>query len=266
MAADIAETIARLKAWFPPEAHKERDLPGNGKWFFVPWQLIRERLDEVCPDWQVSYSIPVFLGEYCSITCTITIHGLSRQGVGNAELVLLSNSGKNMARGTGIERACADAFKNAAEAWGVARYLDEQTDPNTKAAFVRYMQKSGDGRAAAFYHQNNSSPKPAAAPVKPKPFGQPQPVKAEPRSIAQPQPDDDRLITEDQVKRFWTIARRTGYTDAGVRELIAIAPFFFKSTREITRGAYETLCNKAQDSDLAAVYNDRAVREQQPAQ
>ena len=177
---DIQDIITQLKAWFPPEAHGERELPGGGKWFFVPWQLIRERFDQVCPDWEVAYSAPAYLGDYCTIICTITIGGISKQGVGNAEVLLLSSSGKNMARGTPIERATADAFKNAAEAWGVARYLDEQTDPKTKADFVRYMQHSGNGRAADFYHRNQGNLPPrngngssASAKAQAKPFGQP---------------------------------------------------------------------------------------------
>jgi hypothetical protein len=172
---DIQSIIAQLKAWFPPEAHRERELPGGGTWFYIPWQLIRERFDQVYPGWQVAYSTPVFLGDYCTITCTITIEGVSKQGVGNAEVVLLSSSGRNMARGTPIERATADAFKNAAEAWGVGRYLDEQSDPKTKADFVRYMQRSGDGRAADFYHRNQGNV-PSRSPLPPKfqakPFGQ----------------------------------------------------------------------------------------------
>ncbi|HEY9644310.1 MAG TPA: Rad52/Rad22 family DNA repair protein [Coleofasciculaceae cyanobacterium] len=172
---DIRDIITQLKAWFPPEVHKERDLPGGGKWFYIPWQLIRERFDEVCPDWEVSYSAPSYLGDYCAITCTITIGSISKQGVGNADIMLLSSSGKNMARGTPIERATADAFKNAAEAWGVGRYLDEQTDPKTKADFVRYMQHAGDGRAADFHHRNQGNlpqRSPASSKIQAKPFGQ----------------------------------------------------------------------------------------------
>ncbi|MBD3881673.1 hypothetical protein IFO70_07895 [Phormidium tenue FACHB-886] len=177
---DIQDIIDQLKAWFPADAHSERELPGGGKWFYIPWQLIRERFDEVCPDWEVAYSTPAYLGDYCTITCTITIGGISKQGVGNAEIMLLSSSGKNMARGTPIERATADAFKNAAEAWGVARYLDEQTDPKTKADFVRYMQHAGNGRAADFYHRNqgnlprsSSNGNSASPKAQTKPFGQP---------------------------------------------------------------------------------------------
>jgi hypothetical protein len=172
---DIRDIITQLKAWFPPEVHKERDLPGGGKWFYLPWQIIRERFDAVCPDWEVSYSTPSYLGDYCAITCTITIGDISKQGVGNAEIMLLSSSGKNMARGTPIERATADAFKNAAEAWGIGRYLDDQTDPKTKAEFIRYMQHAGDGRAADFHHRNQGNlpqRSPAPSKIQAKPFGQ----------------------------------------------------------------------------------------------
>lgn len=170
----LASVIKDLKAWFPPEVHKERDLKGGGKWFFVPWQAIRDRLDEVVPNWECSYSSPQYLDKYCVVTCSITILGITRQAIGNAEIELLSNAGKDMSRGTPIERAIADAFKNAAEAWGIARYLDEQTDPKTKAAFIKHMQHGGDGRAAAWHHQNqgNTPTRPRNDPPA-RPFGQP---------------------------------------------------------------------------------------------
>lgn len=53
-----SELHEQLKAPFHPEAHKERSLPGGQKWFFIPWQAIKERLDAVCPDWQCHFSDP----------------------------------------------------------------------------------------------------------------------------------------------------------------------------------------------------------------
>ena len=138
------EIIEQLKQPFPVAAHKERKLPGGGRWFYIPWQAIRDRLDEVCPEWEVSYSEPGYLGDFCHITCTITIKGVSRSAPGNAPIELLSSSGKDMSRGTPIERAIADAFKNASESFGVARYLDDQE------FVVKYMQSRGDGRAYKF--------------------------------------------------------------------------------------------------------------------
>ncbi|MBD3882149.1 hypothetical protein IFO70_10300 [Phormidium tenue FACHB-886] len=266
MSSDIREIIKDLKAWFPAEAHKERDLPGGGKWFYIPWQLVRERFDEVYPGWEVYYSTPVYLGDYCVITCTITIAGISKQGVGNAEIQLLSSSGKNMARGTAVERSTADAFKNAAEVWGVARYLDEQTDPKAKADFVRYMQGKGDGRAAAYYHQNNGSTAKSTspAPKQTKPFGQTtQSKKVAPPAtnvvpLAKPAAEPT-LITDPQRNRLWAIASNAGFTKEGCKALIFA--YGFSSSKDITTNAYEGLCEKAADPDMAAIYNDRAVKE-----
>lgn len=243
----IRGIITQLKAWFPPDAHKERDLPGGKKWFYIPWQLIRERFDEVCPDWEVSYSAPSYLGDYCAITCTISIGGISKQGVGNAEILLLSNSGKNMARGTPIERATADAFKNAAEVWGCARYLDEQTDPKKQAEFIRYMQHSGDGRAADFYHRNAGS-----LPTKKQRTSQSNPFGAGKASVS-PIGGASNVITDSQVTRFWSIARSTGFSDDGVKRLLLSRGL--ESSKIIPKSAYDELCLRVGDRDVAAHYN-----------
>ena len=216
---DLRDTIVKLKAWFPREAHDERDLPGGGKWFYVRWQLIRERLDEACPGWEVYYSAPTYLGDYCTITCTIAIGGVSKQGVGNAEILLLSSSGKNMARGTPIERATADAFKNAAEAWGVARYLDEQTDPKAKADFVRYMQRSGDGRAADFHHQNEGN---YQKPNQPKKQGKAQPF-AQQRSLTVVPPPVPQSANSTNLDRLRAFVKALGATPIAGDEMIKTA-------------------------------------------
>lgn len=148
---NLKEIIEQLKQPFPLASHKERQLPGGGRWFYIPWQAIRDRLDEVYPEWQVSYSQPAYLGDYCHITCTITIGTVSRSAPGNAPIQLLSSSGKDMSRGTPIERAIADAFKNAAESYGIARYLDDQ------AFVVKYMKSGNDMRAYKFATENNQS-------------------------------------------------------------------------------------------------------------
>lgn len=148
-ASILKEITDKLKQPFPVAAHKERSLPGGGRWFYIPWQEIRNRLDEVYPAWEVAYSEPKYLGDYCHITCTIVIEKISRSAPGNAPIQLLSSSGKDMSRGTPVERAIADAFKNASEAWGVAQYLDDQ------AFVVKYMQSKGDMRGYKYATENN---------------------------------------------------------------------------------------------------------------
>lgn len=123
------ETFEQLKQPFPASDHQDRVLPGGGKWFFIPWQLIRKRLNDVSPEWEVSYSDPVVTAEYVVIRCQLTIDGLTREGVGNDKAYPEKNT-----YGTPIERAIADAFKNAAEQFGVGAYLDNQD------FVIRHMQ------------------------------------------------------------------------------------------------------------------------------
>jgi hypothetical protein len=151
---NFSEILQALREPFPPELHQERDLPGGAKWFFIPWQAIRDRLDEVYPEWVVEYGMPEYLDKYCVVKCKLTIAGVSREALGNAEIELLSSKGKDMSRGTPVERAVADSLKNCAEAFGVAAYLDEQV--KSKQEFlIRYLHKSGDGRALAAARENN---------------------------------------------------------------------------------------------------------------
>ena len=150
---EIKQIIEQLKKPFPASLHKERKLPGGGRWFFVSWQDVRDRLDEVCPEWQMAWGEPAYLGKDCIITCTITILGLSRSAPGNAPIELISSSGKDMSRGTPLERAIADAFKNAAEAWGVGRYLDEQSEDRKKFV-VNYLKTHGDMRGYKYFTEN----------------------------------------------------------------------------------------------------------------
>ncbi|MDX2215494.1 MAG: Rad52/Rad22 family DNA repair protein [Oculatellaceae cyanobacterium bins.114] len=144
----LSEIFPELTAKFEPQEHKKRTVPGGGDWYFVPWQTIRARLNRVCPDdWTNVYSDLTFVEGYCIIVCTLTICGVSHQGIGSTQIEILNAQGKNTAYGDPIERATADAFKNAAEQFGIAAYLDAQSDPSKKQAFFNYV--SGRTKAAA---------------------------------------------------------------------------------------------------------------------
>jgi hypothetical protein len=137
---NIAEITDKLKQPFAPEDHEIRDLPGGKQWVYIKWQKIRSRLHQACPDWEVSYSDPQYLDEYCYVRCKLTIAGITREAVGNAKIQLLSKLGNDMSRGNPIERAIADAFKNAAESFGVGAYLDDQN------YVINYLKSKGDNR------------------------------------------------------------------------------------------------------------------------
>ncbi len=181
--------ITRLKEPFPVAEHKERKLPGGGRWFYIPWQTIRDRLEELFPlDWRTTYSDPVVVGDYTVIRCQLTIllsqGGITREGIGNDKAFPeLNQQGKVKTIGTPPERARADAFKNAAEEFGIGAYLDDQK------FVIRHMQTLGDSRAYKFAKENDwlehglpaskeegpSSPKNGISPLEPFPH-RPNPV------------------------------------------------------------------------------------------
>ena len=242
----LSEILPKLKAKFPAEIHKERKVPGGGTWWYVPWQMVRDRLDQICPDnWSVIYSDPGYVGDYCYIRCQLIICGVAREGVGSAAIQLISSEGKDMARGNPIERATADAFKTAAEQFGVAAYLDDQSDKEIKRDFIRWMQKGGNGKPAAQYLEQER----IESGEQPKPKNN-----SESRPFGQDKPPD--LITEPQRKRFWAVAK-AHYTDEGIRHLLLDSGF--KSTKEITAISYENLCSKGGDPSLAEQYNCKAI-------
>ncbi len=98
-----AETIQKLKAFFLASEHKDRSLPGGGRWFYIPWQKIRDRLDECCSDWECEYGDPIRLpdGE-TAIRCKIKIEGCTREGVGTSAAAEFNEMGKRKGIGSPI--------------------------------------------------------------------------------------------------------------------------------------------------------------------
>lgn len=221
---EFREILIELKKPFKPEQHKERSLPGGGRWFFITWQDIRERLDEVHPQWCCTWTEPIYIGDYCHISCTIIIAGISRQAPGNAPIQLLSSNGKDMSRGTPIERATADAFKNAAEAFGIARYLDDQVKT------VNLLHKQGDGRAYKFAKENKQ-------------------IEVGARGVTK-QPTGEKLITEPQVKRLWAIAKKLNLSDQEVGQIIV--NYGFSSAEEITMKLYDKVIQEIENLSVAS--------------
>jgi len=240
---NLSETLAKLREPFPADAHVERDLKGGGKWFFVPWQRIRERLDEVCPEWQIAYDEPKYLDKYCIVKAKLTLAGISREAWGNAEIEQLSSSGKDMSRGTPIERAIADCFKNCCEAFGVGAYLDEQSQDKRNFT-IRYMQSKGDGRGLSFARQNEWIDGSLATASESRERGY---QEQERRQVKTP-------ISDAQRKRLWAIAKSEGqFTEGGFKRMIE--GFGFSSSKLITTDRYSEICKRAADPTQAEIYN-----------
>jgi hypothetical protein len=124
---ELRRIQAELKKPFPASLHEFRELPGGGKkWVFLKWQTIRERLDEVAPEWISDYSEIQYLGNDAICRCGITILGVRKEAIASVPISITSSSGKEMSRGSASDRLAAESLKNTAEAWGVGRYLDDQ--------------------------------------------------------------------------------------------------------------------------------------------
>ncbi|NDJ19470.1 Rad52/Rad22 family DNA repair protein [Myxacorys almedinensis] len=219
MHPDYREVLRQLREPFPPEVHKERELKGGGKWFFIPWQSVRDRLNDVCPDHEISYSMPKYSedGEYCTILCTLTICGVSRTLPGSVKVRELSTSGKDMSRGNPVDRAVAESLKNAAESFGVAAYLDDQTQDKREFT-LRYLHGKGDTRAKTYAAQNGWLEKkelrPAAKPAQMKKVEPTTTVKVESVRLALPSSVGSRLeavlkLTAFQWKEISRLCRET---------------------------------------------------------
>jgi hypothetical protein len=143
----LTEILPKLTDWFEPQDHKDRKLPGGGKWFYVPHQAIRDRLNEICPgEWHDEYKGPYISGDYTVMMCRLTICGVSREGIADDKTFPeLNSDGKEKIIGSPVVNASRHAFRDAAEMFGIAAYLDEQK--KSKADFIRYMSSKQDGRA-----------------------------------------------------------------------------------------------------------------------
>jgi hypothetical protein len=98
---------------------------------YVKWHTVADLLDRICPDWSHEVHQIKQIGDYVAVTAAITIHGVTRQGVGTGSAY----------DEKGIKKAEHDALKRAAVKFGIARDLYRKED---EAA----PQKNGE-RAAA---------------------------------------------------------------------------------------------------------------------
>ncbi|MFL9458900.1 hypothetical protein AB0758_48960 [Tolypothrix bouteillei VB521301_2] len=178
---ELKRIQAELKKPFPAKVHEVRDLPGGGKkWVFLPWQLFRERLDEVCPEWIIDYSEIQYLNNDAICRAGITILGVRKEAIACVPISVLSSSGKEMTRGTAADRLAAKILKNCGEVWGIGRYIDNQEftirylwerrqelDDKMQSELQRLIQQYKISSGAS----SKSKPQPK---VEPSPFNKPQ--------------------------------------------------------------------------------------------
>jgi len=257
---ELKRIQAELKKVFPANRHEVRDLPGGQrKWVYLKWQTIRERLDEVCPDWIIDYSEIQYLANDAICRCGITILGVRKEAIASVPISILSSKGNEMTRGSAADRLAAEAIKNSGEAWGVGRYLDDQEFT------IRYLwehkgeldeQMQGEVRRLSEQYKIQVGGRQPQ--VKPK--NETGLIHAVAGTSA------ESFITEGQRKRLWAIAKsELKLSDEQIRG--ALRHFGFERTESITRDQYEPLIEYLQQSvkpptqpDLYPANNDIVKR------
>jgi hypothetical protein len=159
----------------------------------------------------VDYSEIKIIEQQAFCKCGITIADIRKEAYGDVPVAVLSSSGKDISRGSFGDRVVAEAFKNAAEHWGVARYLDDQK------FVISYLLDHADqlesrvkgpltSLAAAHKIQASDKPKKITTPTAPTP-------------VAPKEPEPS--ITEDQAKLLWSTARsKLNLSDNDVKSVL----------------------------------------------
>jgi Rad52/22 family double-strand break repair protein/SWIM zinc finger len=90
------------------------DRQGNTHWVeYIEWHTVADILDRVAPDWSHAVRNITQIGDVVAVTASITIDGVTREGVGTGPADTE----------TGIKKAEHDALKRAAVKFGIARDL-----------------------------------------------------------------------------------------------------------------------------------------------
>jgi Rad52/22 family double-strand break repair protein len=90
------------------------DRQGNTHWVeYIEWHTVADILDRVAPDWSHAVRNITQIGEMVAVTASITIDGVTREGIGTGPADTE----------TGIKKAEHDALKRAAVKFGIARDL-----------------------------------------------------------------------------------------------------------------------------------------------
>jgi hypothetical protein len=142
----FAEFLALCQQPTPDNAIKQRegyrDRQGNMHMLdYVEWHYVADFLDENWPTWEHHVDSLGQVGDTCYCVASITINGITRQGVGTGTAT----------SEMGIKKAEHDALKRAAVKFGIARDLYQSEDHDGRPTDQRPAQRqqsSGQQRSA----------------------------------------------------------------------------------------------------------------------
>jgi hypothetical protein len=125
-AGSFEQVLARFKEPLPESSIRQRvgwtDRSGREHEVdYVEWHVVADLLDESAPRWSHAVRNIVQIGALVAVTASITIDGVTREGIGTGEAT----------DEKGIKKAEHDALKRAAVKFGIARELYRRDDDDT---------------------------------------------------------------------------------------------------------------------------------------
>ncbi|KYC42030.1 hypothetical protein WA1_18680 [Scytonema hofmannii PCC 7110] len=253
---ELRRIITEFKKPLPANQHKVRDLPGtSNRWIYLPHQAIRERLDEVAPDWTIDYSELQYVDNNCVCRCGITILSVRKEAIACVPISLLSSNNKEMTRGSAADRVAAESVRNAGEQWGIGRYLDDQVFVYKYLWENRHQlddEMQGELQKLKLQHS--------------KALSAPQPRAKEEGSVLHSMTNTSPVltITDGQRKRLWAVGKNEyKLSDAQIKS--AYKHFGFDKPEAIAASKYDdvmsymkALSQQTQSPNNTAIANPNA--------
>lgn len=151
---DFTATLKELRKNVDPHLVRQRegwrDRNGNVQTVdYVEWHTVADILDETAPDWNHEIKDIREMGDFMVVTVSITINGVTREGVGTG------STRSEM----GIKKAEHDALKRAAVKFGIARDLYKKEFD----AFERSHETPAPAGGAPEFRQTYASNAPATS-------------------------------------------------------------------------------------------------------
>lgn len=131
--ASFKSKLTEMRKPLPAEKIKKRPGGQNrdgskNNYDYAPWHEVADILDDKAEDWNHSVKDIQTIGDIVTVTVSVTIDGVTREGVGTGPMTE-----------TGIKKAEHDGLKRAAVKFGIARglYQKESDDIDRKAGAYR---------------------------------------------------------------------------------------------------------------------------------
>lgn len=225
------EQVARLNEQFEVKEHEF-----YGDYAYVDEVAVTQRLDEVDPSWSFERLRVYREGNNAIAEVRLTVSGVSRDGIGMADLTLTKKTGDEMSVTEPEKKAITDALRRAARLFGIGRYL----------LLLPKGANSYDRLATELRKMRQSAPQP---PQSPPPATEP-PATAQNGATGQPEGNKEQWKWFGLTEPQWVLVLHSG----GWQPLRLVA-----SNLLVQKGWYNHATHA--NNSIGKLFKDKAIRD-----